>query len=90
MFNSRCFVTKEAVANNTEMTINLSVAGIKSSTTKLSPSEEENNKENNIPEGKQHSDTDKRNDDEENESNSHIIPWRAQLRKTNSKLNLLE
>ena len=27
---------------------------------------------------------------EEEEESAKIIPWRAQLRKTNSKLNLLE
>ena len=40
---------------------------------------EDNNKENSRPDEK----------DEDNEA-AQIIPWRAQLRKTNSKLSLLD
>ncbi|XP_075238269.1 espin protein forked [Lycorma delicatula] len=46
----------------------------------------ENNKENSKPDPK---DNTKANVDED-DNTTQIIPWRAQLRKTNSKLNLLE
>lgn len=82
---------KEAVANNTEMTVNLSVAGTRTLLNGKSSSDEENNKENSVPECKMNgNDGEKRKQEEEGEEQSHIIPWRAQLRKTNSKLNLLE
>jgi len=71
------------------MTVNLSVAPRTSTNI-----EEDNNKENSIPESKQqnNSDTDTKdnNNNKEGDEQAHIIPWRAQLRKTNSKLNLLE
>lgn len=44
---------------------------------------EENNKENSRP-------TEKENEPEDETSSTQIIPWRAQLRKTNSKLSLLD
>ncbi|KAK6630414.1 hypothetical protein RUM43_014759 [Polyplax serrata] len=44
---------------------------------------EENNKENSRP-------TEKENEPEDETSTTQIIPWRAQLRKTNSKLSLLD
>ncbi len=70
------------------MTVNLSVSGPKSTNDKT-PADEENDKENNVPEITENVQADslKENDVEEQ---THIIPWRAQLRKTNSKLNLLE
>lgn len=49
------------------------------------PCEEENNKENDVPDQKEIYD-----EKRESEEPARIIPWRAQLRKTNSKLNLLE
>lgn len=46
---------------------------------------EENNKENSRP----NQDDDDEEEQEEQEA-AQIIPWRAQLRKTNSKLSLLD
>lgn len=45
---------------------------------------EDNNKENSRPDVKESERA------EEEEDDTQIIPWRAQLRKTNSKMNLLE
>jgi hypothetical protein len=45
---------------------------------------EDGNKENKTPEQQASSKEDN------NEESAQIIPWRAQLRKTNSKLSLLE
>lgn len=88
----RCYVPhlKEAVANNTEMTVNLSLSGSRTILNVKASSDEENNKENSIPESEQNGDVEKRKQEDEVDEQSHIIPWRAQLRKTNSKLNLLE
>lgn len=80
--------SKEAVANSTEMTVNLSVTGPRSVTVGKLSSDEENNKENNVPESKETAENEAR--ENEADEQTHIIPWRAQLRKTNSKLNLLE
>lgn len=46
---------------------------------------EENNKENSRPEGKENE-----QEEERGEEDAQIIPWRAQLRKTNSKLSLID
>ncbi|XP_065216096.1 espin isoform X2 [Planococcus citri] len=84
---------KEAVANNTEMTVNLSVTGTRTMLNgNKSSSDEENNKENSVPECKlvNGNDAEKRKQEDDVDEQSHIIPWRAHLRKTNSKLNLLE
>lgn len=74
--------------------MNLSVAGPRSiststsrstSTDKVCHDEENNNKENDVPDNK-----DSCEEKKEADQPARIIPWRAQLRKTNSKLNLLE
>lgn len=67
------------------MTVNLSVAGPRSISTEKISYEEENNKENDVPDRKENCEA-----KSESEEPARIIPWRAQLRKTNSKLNLLE
>lgn len=70
------------------MTVNLSVTGPRTVVNNKLSSEQENNKENSIPEPTENVENEKR--EKEAEEQTHIIPWRAQLRKTNSKLNLLE
>lgn len=67
------------------MTVNLSVAGPRSISMEKAADEEENDKENDLPDQKE-----MYGERKESEEPARIIPWRAQLRKTNSKLNLLE
>lgn len=67
------------------MTVNLSVTGPKCD---KSPKDEDNYKENDEPDGKREESTTPIENDQDEVT--HIIPWRAQLRKTNSRLNLLE
>lgn len=52
----------------------------------------ENNKENSKPTSQIHKELSSCNyhEQEDEEEPAQIIPWRAQLRKTNSTLNLLE
>lgn len=55
------------------------------------PAAEDCNKENSVPNGQPAEDVaDGKDEDEEDDSPPQIIPWRAQLRKTNSTLSLLE
>lgn len=53
------------------------------------PAEDINNNSNNNENCKEEQGTNGRIDDESDEE-PNLIPWRAQLRKTNSKLNLLD
>ena len=57
-----------------------------------SSSEKDNNKENTTPTLQQEKDQPAQTltKDDNKEEMEQIIPWRAQLRKTNSKLSLLE
>jgi len=55
------------------------------SSSEMAPTVEDGNKENKTPEQQQASSKEDNNDEP-----AQIIPWRAQLRKTNSKLSLLE
>ncbi|PNF25806.1 hypothetical protein B7P43_G11745 [Cryptotermes secundus] len=56
------------------------------SSSEMAPTVEDGNKENKTPEQQQQISSKEDNNDEP----AQIIPWRAQLRKTNSKLSLLE
>lgn len=56
------------------------------SSSEMAPTVEDGNKENKTPEQQQQISSKEGNNDEP----AQIIPWRAQLRKTNSKLSLLE
>jgi hypothetical protein len=59
------------------------------SSSEVAPTVEDGNKENKTPEQQQQQQqaSSKENN---NDEPAQIIPWRAQLRKTNSKLSLLE
>lgn len=52
------------------------------------PEEKKNEQTNNNNDEKNNNNNN--NNDDDDDSNVHIIPWRAQLRKTNSKLNILD
>jgi hypothetical protein len=61
------------------------------SSNELAPTVEDGNKENKTPEQQQQQQQQEASTKENNNDEpAQIIPWRAQLRKTNSKLSLLE
>jgi hypothetical protein len=60
------------------------------SSSEVVPTLEDGNKENKTPEEQQQQQQEASSKEDSNDEPAQIIPWRAQLRKTNSKLSLME